>query len=348
MMEMGRWKNGGRSLRGFSRATELGWSRLMRWHRRARLGERLYQRPGLKKKPLKNPAGLRQRLRELRHGPCRSRGLPGVYTEYRKQISRRALKALSREIRLEVNREKAAAQGRIEWRAPRLIWAIDDLKLKRFGVQWNQVQDLGSRYKFLPGIGVGSRGPMQGCAVAERLAWLFDGHGAPLVLKRDNGSNLNHGAVNEVLDAYGVIALNSPVHYPQYNGSVEAGLREVRACLKELGTRQAEWTWALGEDVVQDLNQRRRPCLEGRTASQVFELGKPLSGEYDNNKRKEVRDEIAALAEKILGGFKESGLKAERMAQRLAIETWLRDHELIVVTQPQYVLPGYHDFWCQK
>lgn len=315
MKEMGRWKDGGRSLRGFSRATELGWSRLMRWHQRVRLGERLYQRPGPKKKPLENPAVLHQRLRGLRHGPCRSRGLPGVYAEYRQQISRRDLRAISREVRLEINRENLAAMVRIEWIVSRLIWAIDDLRVKRFGVQWNQVQDLGSRYKFRPGIGVGSRGAMKGYAVAERLGQLFDEHGAPLVLKRDNGSNLNHEAVNEKLDDYGVIALNSPVHYPQYNGSVEAGLREVRACLKERGARQTEWTWALGEDVVQDLNQRRRPCLEGRTASQVFELGKPLSEEYDNNKRKEVRNEIAALAEKIMSGFKESGLRAERMAR---------------------------------
>lgn len=313
----------------------------MRWHRCQRRGERLWNRPGLKKKPLENPAMLRQRLRGLRHGPCRSRGLPEVYKEYHEQISRRNLKAMSREIRLEINRETAATQGRIEWKTPRLVWAIDDLKLKSFNVQWNQVQDMGSRYKFRPGIGVGSRGPMKGYAVAERLAGLFDGYGAPLVLKRDNGSNLNHGAVNEVLEAYGVIALNSPVHYPQYNGAIEAGLREVRACLREHYTWQTEWVWALGEGVVQDLNQRNRPCLEGQTASQVFELGKALTEEYDINKRKEVQAEIAALAEKILGGLKESGRRAEQMARRLAIETWLRDHGLIVVTQPHYVLPGF-------
>lgn len=343
---MGTWKENGRSMREFSRATELGWSRLMRWHRRARFGERLYQRPGPKKRPLENQAGLRQRIRGLRHGPCRSRGLPGLYAEYREQISRRDLRALSREVRLEINREKAAAQMRIEWKAPRLIWAIDDLQLKGLGVQWNQVQDMGSRYKFMPGIGMGNRGPMKGYAVAERLAGLFEGHGAPLVLKRDNGSNLNHGAVNEVLDAYGVIALNSPVYYPRYNGSIEAGQREVRACLKERRALQAAWAWAWGEGVVQDLNHRSRPCLEGRTACQVFELGKEVSEQYDDNKRKEVRDEIAALTEDIRGEIQENGQRAERTARRLAIETWLRDHGMIVITQPQTVLPGFPIFWC--
>lgn len=346
MKIMGTWKDSGRSMRGFSLATDMKWSRLMRWHRRDRRGERLRQRPGPKKRPLGNPSGLRLMIRGLRHGPCRSRGLPGLYAEYREHISRRDLRALNHEVRREINREKAAALVRIEWKAPRLIWAIDDLQLKGLGVQWNHVQDMGSRYKFLPGIGVGSRGPMGGHAVAERLARLFDGHGAPLVLKRDNGGNLNHAAVEEVLAAYGVIALNSPVYYPRYNGSIEVGQREVRACLKERLALQAEWASAWGEGVVQDLNHRSRPCLEGRTSCHVFALGKVASEQYDAGKRKEVRDEIAALAEVIRGGMQETDQRAERTAWRLAIETWLRDHEMIVVTQPENVLPGFPKLWC--
>jgi hypothetical protein len=54
----------------------------------------------------------------------------------------------------------------------------------------------------------------------------------------------------------------------------------------------------------------------------VFEVGKITSKEYDNAE-------------------KESSQRAEQIAWRLAIETWLRDHGLIVVTQPQNVLlPG--------
>ena len=44
------------------------------------------------------------------------------------------------------------------------------------------------------------------------LAKLFRRHGAPLFLKRDNGSPLNHAAVNAVLAEFGVIPLNSPAH----------------------------------------------------------------------------------------------------------------------------------------
>lgn len=315
----------------------------MRWHRRNQRGERLWNRPGPRKGTLRDPHGLRWRLKCLRHGRCRSRGLPGLYVEYRDQISRRALQALNSEVRREVFREKADALMRIEWKAPRLIWAIDDLRVKGLGVQWNQVQDMGSRYKFLPGVTVGRRGPMGGQDVAARLVRLFAGHGAPLVLKRDNGGNLNHEAVEEVLAAYGVIPLNSPTYYPRYNGGIEVGQREVRACLKERVELQAEWARAWAEGVVQDLNHRSRPCLNGKTACQVFELGKVASEKYDADKRKEVRDEIAAQEEVIRSEMQATGQRAEQTARRLAIETWLRDHDMIVVTQPQYVLPGFPD-----
>ena len=335
-------------MRGFSRVTDLGWSRLMRWHRRSQCGERLWNRPGPRKKSLSDPVALRWRLKGLRHGRCRSRGLPGLYAEYRDQISRRELQTLNGEVRREVFRERAAALVRIEWKVPRLIWAIDDLQLKALGVQWNHVQDMGSRYKCRPGIGVEKRGPMEGPAVAERLGQLFDEHGAPLVLKRDNGGNLNHEAVNEKLDDYGVIALNSPTYYPRYNGGIEVGQREVRACLKERVELQAEWARAWAEGVVQDLNHRSRPCLNGKTACQVFELGKAVSEKYNADRRKEVREEIAALVEVIRSRMQATGQRAEQTARRLAIETWLRDHDMIVVTQPQYVLPGFPNFWCQK
>jgi hypothetical protein len=58
------------------------------------------------------------------------------------------------------------------------------------------------------------------------LEQLFLHDGPPLVLKRDNGSNLNHQAVDEVLARYLVIPLNSPPHYPPYNGAMECAVRD--------------------------------------------------------------------------------------------------------------------------
>jgi hypothetical protein len=51
-------------------------------------------------------------------------------------------------------------------------------------------------------------------------------HGPPLVLKRDNGSNLNQQAVNEVLACYLVMPLTSPADYAPYNGGMECARTE--------------------------------------------------------------------------------------------------------------------------
>jgi hypothetical protein len=72
-----------------------------------------------------------------------------------------------------------------------------------------------------------------GESVAARLEQLFLGQGPPLVLKRDNRSNLNHKAVDEVLARHLVIPLNSPPHYPPYNGGMECAVRELKIPLVE-------------------------------------------------------------------------------------------------------------------
>ena len=72
-----------------------------------------------------------------------------------------------------------------------------------------------------------------GETVAVHLEQLLLRHGPPLVLKRDNGSNLNQQAVDEVLARYLVMPLNSPPHYPPYNGGMECAVRELKTPLRE-------------------------------------------------------------------------------------------------------------------
>ena len=64
--------------------------------------------------------------------------------------------------------------------------------------------------------------------MAERLARLFQEYGPPLFINRDNGGDLNHGAVDKVLGEFMVIPLNSLPYYPPDNGVS----RKVRASLK--------------------------------------------------------------------------------------------------------------------
>ncbi len=102
-----------------------------------------------------------------------------------------------------------------------VCWAMDDTHgfTDKQGLKvWiHNIQDLGSQYILPPVTGR----ILSGEAVALNLRTLFKRFGAPLFLKRDNGKNLCAKEVDEVLKEFGVIALNSPPYYSQYNGSVE-------------------------------------------------------------------------------------------------------------------------------
>ncbi len=155
-----------------------------------------------------------------------------VYRQYHTQVSRRELQALTETVRRELAQQRQAALRHITWHVPGLVWSLDDAELARFAhhtLHLHQVQDLASRYKFTPWVGE----RVLGETVAVRLEHLFLQHGPPLVLKRDNGSNLNQQAVDEVLARYLVVPLNSPPHYPPYNGGMECAVRELKTPLVE-------------------------------------------------------------------------------------------------------------------
>ena len=59
---------------------------------------------------------------------------------------------------------------------------------------------------------------------ADALARLFAVHGAPLVLKSDNGGPFGCEAVRDLLHGHGVEPLFSPPRWPRYNGAIEAGI----------------------------------------------------------------------------------------------------------------------------
>jgi transposase InsO family protein len=114
--------------------------------------------------------------------------------------------------------------------------------------------------------------------VAVHLEQLFLRHGPPLVLKRDNGSNLNQQAVDKVLACYLVMPLNSPPHYPPHNGGMECAVRELKTPLVEKilavdsTTESQVQAWA--EVLAHELNHRSRACLDGHIACRVFQVSR--------------------------------------------------------------------------
>jgi len=247
-------------------------------------------------------------------------------------------------VRREFTQQRQVELRHITWHVPGLVWSLDDAELVRLAshkLHLHQVQDLASRYKFTPLVGDRAVGE----TVAVRLEELFLRHGPPLVLKRDNGSNLNHQAVDELLTRYLVIPLNSPPHYPPYNGGMECAVRELKTPLIEkiLASNPIPQSQGQGwaEMLAHELNHRYRGCLDGQVACRVFQDARPALKAYTLRKRKETFDWINELTMTLIQVWAVHTQRQAETARRLAVETWLQRNRVITITQNKKVLPVF-------
>jgi transposase InsO family protein len=321
-------------------AATLPYPTFMRWNGRLARGEPLLHKPGPKPVSGLNLAGLQAQLRELEHGPRRNHSATALYAAHRFHISRRAFQGLLEETRREVLRERHADQRRIHWGVPGAVWSVDptELVLVRDGVRRKllllPMLDLASRYKLPPLIGV----RLTGEVVAARLDELFQSHGAPLVLKRDNGSNLNCAAVNEVLSRWLVIPLNSPPHYPPYNGGIERAQRDLKDVLRPWVLDSPDSNVAsLAMLAVHELNHRPRRCLRGHTACEQFAGAKLNLRGYTRRRRKEMFEQIREQAMKLMLDQPVRNQGHADTAWRRAVETWLQQQRIITILEPKSV-----------
>ena len=327
-----------------SKSVGVSYANFRRWKHRLACGQPAVSKPGPKKVAPLNLDELRGHVCCLEHGRQRSRGVGRLYRRYQSQISRRDLEVLTKTVRREFFQQHQAELRHLTWHIPGLVWSLDDAELARFTdhkLYLHQVQDLASRYKFTPLVA----GRVLGETVALHLEQLFEQYGPPLVLKRDNGSNLNHHAVDAVLARYRVIPLNSPPHYPPYNGGMECAVRELKTPLVEKILDQDSMPesqvqlWA--EVLAHDLNHRSRPCLEGNVACQVFHQAKPALKVYTLRKRKEALDWINELTRILIQVWEVHTPRQAETARRLAMETWLQNNRVITITQNRKVLPVF-------
>ena len=172
----------------------------------------------------------------------------------------------------------------------------------------------------------------------HHLDKLFRRFGPPLVLKRDNGSNLNCEAVNEVLSQWLVIPLNSPPHYPPYNGSIERAQRDLKSAVRpHLQTSSCGAVPAVVTAIVHDLNHRPRRCLRGHNACEQFAGAKQNLSGYTRRRRKELFEQIRELAMKIMLEQPVRTRGHADVAWRLAVETLLQQNEIIAISEPKSV-----------
>jgi len=323
------------------RAIRIPLSTLGRWRRRQKENHPLLNRPGPKKAEPFDSSVLDAEIRLLNHGGKRSEGTTDLYRRYQETFSRRDLARMVEQVRREVAAEHRNHLRRIEWLAPGVVWAMDvtEANLGTETLHLQNTQDLGSRYKFPPLSGE--------CPVGEEVAGYlsekFSRFGPPLFLKRDNGGNLNHRVVNEVLSEFFVLPLNSPTYYAPYNGGIEESQRELKACLRDkLMTHcpkiEDPSLAVYAEVAAHDLNHRHRPCLQGKTSCQVFFSSekRPVFSKWE---RRAIYDILLKRVERILDSMNPSDKSASEAAWRIAVELWLQSRGFIKVHIPKKCYP---------
>ena len=326
-------------------AAEMGLSTstLSRWRSRLSRGQAAVGRRGPRKvKPL-NLSDLRERIDALEHGGKRSRGLGALQRVFGSAISRRELDAMVRTARSETTRQRRGEFHRVSWLRSNLAWAMDDCQTREVTgaerLYLHNLTDLGSRYRLPP---FASQYLPCGEEVAGHLQHLFDRFDPPLFCKRDNGGNLNHLAVNQVLEEALVIPINSPPRMAPYNGAVEHTQGEFKSHLDR-------WSWKaagagnqalLAECAAHDLNHQPRRCLRGGTACRAYFGGSRIR--YSRRKRASVYRWVRDLAAEVSVRAAESVITPA--SWRIAARQWLVTNKLIKIERSEKVSPHF----CSK
>jgi len=307
-------------------------SSFRRWKSRRACGKAILEPPGPRKSRPVDVGRLREEIAALGHGQRRTRGTKDLYRRYADGISRRDLDRLVDEVHREEQRQKR----RIVWLRAGLVWSMDDSRWKReaepYRVHLHVVEDLGSRYKMDP-LAAGRLA--KGIVVASNLAMLFRQWEPPLFLKRDNGGNLESAEVHAVMSQAQVLPLNSPGYYPQYNGGMERGQRDLKEELARLDGRDLR----CGLDRVQDWallaatrgNARTRRVLAGRTACELFLTSQRDLRWYNGRRRKGIFDWLSELTMRIVDDSGKTGKGIFAAGWRIAAQAWLQKNGVIRV-----------------
>ena len=206
----------------------------------------------------------------------------------------------------------------LHWLVPGGAWAID------FGEPPHPVDGL---YPYLLAVRDLASGrsllwrPLKSATAIEAilaLAPLFAIHGAPLVLKADNGSPFRAALMQAFLEVCGVIPLYSPPRMPRYNGAIEAGIGSLKTRTEEHATWQghaAEWTCDDVEAARAEANATARPRGPSKpTPDEAWQARHRLSRE----EREHFRAVVDQHRQRARG---ERGWPAE------ASEAWPPSHE---------------------
>lgn len=283
---------------------------------------------------------VRVAMENLEHKAKRSHGVDNLRKSLQGAISRRDLDLLVATARREAITRKKAARFEVDWHEPGTVWAMDVFEMKLpYTPRKSHVltaQDLATGYKFPP---LTTEREPRGREISAHLETLLMRFSKPLFLKLDNGANLNHYLVKELLADQHILPLNSPAYYASYNGAIEHAQGEFKTRLQECYGEAASFSeFALmAELAAHDLNHLDRRKLKGKNSCLRFFGKQKIS--FSKRKRKEVFQWISDLAIDIVAESDEKRIRST--AWRIACRKWLEENGLVSIRKMQAVLPTF-------
>jgi transposase InsO family protein len=234
------------------------------------------------------PVGERQAVLDFVKEADRRVGVPALHTAF-PSLGRNELADLLTRRRQAVRERYHETIHVLHWQQPGRVWAIDFAEPSLLGASRSlppvdglhpyvmAVRDLASGYQlaWLP-IGETTAETTQAA-----LAHLFDVHGAPLVLKMDNGSAFRAEALRDFLQEKSVIELYSPPHRPSYNGSIEAAIGSLKTRTEQQAAEAGHpgrWQSADLAAALVEANQSQPRHLHGATPTDAWDQRASITG----------------------------------------------------------------------
>jgi transposase InsO family protein len=232
----------------------------------------------------------------------------------------------------------------LHWATPGSVWAMDFTKasapIDGLYPYLLAVRDLASGAQLLAW-------PLRTATALEAdraLASLVARHGAPLVLKTDNGSPFCADDTQDFLRVQRVTMLFSPPYWPRYNGAIEAGIGSLKSrCAYHAACqgRPGQWTWDDVDWSLAQANASARPHgLSGPTPDQAWAARPILTQEERSLFQTSVQrhaDEVYAM-----DGYPTIGpleTMAQRAVDRQAIQRALVEHGYLLFRRRCIPLP---------
>ncbi len=180
----------------------------------------------------------------------------------------------------------------LTWHLPGSVWAVDftDAGLEVEGTYRHLllVRDLATGYTLLSLPCESQNAPV----VQAAFEVLFARHGAPLVLKADNGSGFIADATRDLLACHDVLLLRSPPGTPAYNGSCEAGVGSIKTRAHHIATahgRVTRWSCDDVEAARLEANHAPGPRVGDPTAAQRWSARAALPTAARRPRRRRAR-----------------------------------------------------------